>query len=179
MSLQSGLIFYFTTHILDYKIVCIDIDGLVPDNELLVWYPIFIYIPNDLHDNIINIKFVGPHCQKIKFLRVIFFETDQEETDSSPSHVTQEIDITIIFIDNCLLDMINFVQFIEIDLFSTVNVSPNTILARSHNKNVLIPILSKYFWLTFQSWIKLMDSFEFNSFDVHLKNLIFFCENYP
>lgn len=79
MSLQSSPFFQLTSHVLDHKIVGIDVDGLVPDDELLVRFPICVNVPDDLHIYIINIKLMTPHCQEIVLIGIVIFESNQKE----------------------------------------------------------------------------------------------------
>lgn len=177
MSLQGSSILQFASHIHNHEIISIDIDGFVPDDKLLVRFPIGVDISNDLHVYIINIKFVRPHCQEIEFLRIVFQESNQKEPDSTPSHVSKEIELVIVFVENDLLDMIYFELFIEVDLFSIPYVCPDTILARCCHENILFSIRSKNFRLSFKRWIKDMNSLDFLCFEIHLKYLVRLDEN--
>mgnify|MGYP006118976771 CR=1 FL=1 len=81
MSLQGSSIFQFASHIHNHEIISIDIDGFVPDDKLLVRFPIGVDISNDLHVYIINIKFVRPHRQEIEFLNIVVRKNDVFITD--------------------------------------------------------------------------------------------------
>lgn len=97
---------------MDDEVVGVDVDGLIPNNKLLIRSTICIDIPNDLHTYIANIQLVCPHRQEIILLRILLLKPNQVKADFPLSHVAQEVELTVVFIEYCILNQINLILFI-------------------------------------------------------------------
>lgn len=53
------------------NVVSVDIDSLVPDDELLEWLSFIVEISDYLHVDVGNGELVPPHGHECEFLRVI------------------------------------------------------------------------------------------------------------
>lgn len=158
MSEQGGLLVFISRDILHYNIVCIDIDRLKPNNQLLKWISsLRIISSHDEYICIIYFQFMLPKCQESSILRLKSIKPNKEEAKFFILFVTQEIKAVVLMIIDYSSYLINFVLLVQVKKLASLPVIPVPISTWGHNEYVLIEIHVEVHWLLVQLRLELKD----------------------
>lgn len=122
------LLFWVRGNLLDDDVVGVDEYCFVTHNKFFVFGPeLFVFSSRNQDVCIAYVKLVWPHRQELLLPGFVLTKLDEVEPELTASFVIQHVKLLFFWVENNLLNLLNLIQFIEVNLALSAHIVPNSI----------------------------------------------------